>query len=203
MRKRVKVTSGSAAIAAAAVIPDPEAEQAPPHEVAGELPSSYPNPPGTMPWGQVIDDVIQIDVVGTYQRLRDDLSLGEDAHAYGELAAALDRADRNFHSAVLLARAAKLEQEKIDRQVEGRLEILRTTARQELEQEKADGKRSKAPTLEEVADRCRASWPDEWEALNRNKDEIHAARASCEGLQSAWSSRAQSLRKLIERYGGA
>jgi hypothetical protein len=203
MKSRKKLASGAAAVAAARVIPDPDAEELPPHEERRNPPIATKD--RGWPWSIVIDEVSGVDVEAVYRRLREDLSLGENAHAYGEIHSALDRADRNWHDSVLLARAAKLEQEGVDREVQTRLEVLRTTARAELEQEKADGKRSKAPTIEEVTDRCRANWPDEWESLHRRSDEIHAARSSCEGLQAAWGSRSQSLRRLVDRYvaGGA
>jgi hypothetical protein len=222
------MTGATAADVAAALVPDPTAEVAPPRERAPaeapphEEPESQPIRGSDVgsdhdrgiglgasadAWAAVIGDVVRLDVRATYQRLRSELELGdvEPVHAYGQIHKAMDRAERNYHDAVLLSRAAKLEQERIDREVQARLEILRTTARKELEQEKRGAlpeksKASPRATSEEVLDRVRSGWPDEFTARQRETEEMHAARASCEGLVAAWSSRAQTLRKMAERY---
>lgn len=220
---RRKVSSGtSAAVAAdvaASIIPNPEVEQAPAKERAHvEAPPYQTREPGEddaglgiglgtreRAWGAIVEDVVRVDVERTYKRLRAELALGDNANAYGEIHQALDRAERNFFDAVLLSRAAKLEQERVDREVEGRLEILRTQGRKDVEAAKRaeldpKSKATGRATLQEVEDYVRSSWPDEFAARKRETEEMHAARAACEGLVTAWSSRAQTLRKLAERY---
>jgi hypothetical protein len=204
--RRKKTTEAAAAHAASQIIPEPDTG-APPREEeraepqgaeeradltrAGDAPAHDEG----NPWGVIVEDVRRINVAETYERLRADLMLGDLAHAYGEVAIALDAADRNYHDAVLLARATKLEQERVDREVNERLEVLRTSARGELEKEKG-GKRA---TLEEVRDRVQANWPDEFGRLSRRTEEMHAVRGTVDGLVDAWASRAQSLRKLADR----
>lgn len=150
-------------------------------------------------WRTIIEDVVTIDVDETYQRLRDALSLGDNAHAYGEVAQALDSADRNYFDSILLTRAAKLEEQRVEAKANEVLEVIRSAARSELEAEKKNGERSKAPTIQDVEDRMVASWSETVIGKRREIAELHAARAVTEGLSSAWSSRAQSLRKLLER----
>lgn len=91
---------------------------------------------GNGPWGVVVTDFDQLNVEETYRRLRDGLSLGSNALNYGVLAEALDLAERNLFDAGRLARAAKLEQERIDLACDEELEVLRSAARDDLEREK-------------------------------------------------------------------
>jgi hypothetical protein len=170
---------------------------APPHEsiVPPKQEKEVPTP-----WGVVIDDVVRIDVSATFARLSEEITLGDGATEYGAVLQALDRADANYVEAVKLSRAAKLEQERIDRKVAEDIETMRTAVRGELEREKKSGERSKAPTLQDIEDRMIANWPTEYSRLRRRSEEIHAARAVAEGLEMAWRSRASSLRSMADRY---
>lgn len=156
-----------------------------------------------LPWGSIIDSVLSVVPEESFERLRSGLTLGADHVSYAHVAAALDSADRLYFEAVTLVRAAKLEEQRVDREIEMRLEVLRTSARTDIETEKrkaADEVKSKAvgrATIEEVKDRCRANWPDEVASLERRSQEHHAARAVAEELATAWRSRASSLRELI------
>lgn len=151
-------------------------------------------------WGAIVDDVVRIDVRATYEHLRDSLSLGDGVTEYGTLLSALDQADRNYVDAVKLARATKLEEQQVDRKVSEELEVLRSTARDELEHEKSEGKRSKAPTIQDIEDRMMSNWPTKVHELRRRSEEMHAARAVAEGIEVAWKSRAASLRSMVDRY---
>ena len=108
----------------------------------------------------------------------------------------------------MLVRAAKLEEQQVDRTVAMRMEVLRTAARSKIEEEKraaakeSGSKASGKATLEEVRDRCYADWPDEVSSLERRSQEFHAARAVVEELAQAWRSRAASLRELITGLRG-
>lgn len=219
--RRRKVPAGEAASRAAELIPDPAAGggvEAPPHETAStrvDAPatsSSTPSAPAGErgPWGTIIDAVLSVDPAATFARLRDELSLADpDDHvSYPVVSIALEAADRRYFEASLLVRAAKLEEQRIDREVEMRMEVLRTAARTEVEKDKREAaketgsKASGKATLEEVRDRCRANWPDEVASLERRSQEYHAARAVAEELATAWRSRAQSLRTLAEGLRG-
>lgn len=190
-----------------ALIPPADVSDAPPHEDTGvgvpeheEGHGEGAAPARADGWGTIITTIRGIDVAKMYQRLYDELVLGEGASEYGSILHALDRADRNIVDAERLVRAAKLEQERVDRNVAIELEVLRTTARKELEAEKAAGTRSKAPTLDDIRDRMTGNWPTKMGEVNGPSEEIHGVRSVCEKLEVAWRSRAQSLRAMADRY---
>lgn len=151
-------------------------------------------------WGPVVETITRIDVAAVQERLYRELTLGDGVTEYGAILHALDAADRNIVDAARLERAAKLEQQRVDREVNIELEVLRTAARNELEREKAEGKKSKAPTIEEVSDRMLNNWPTKVSQLEDQTHQIHAVRAVCETLTQAWRSRASSLRAMADRY---
>lgn len=188
------------------LIPSGDVSDAPAHENVGGAPPHEPDAAGGgggilgTGWGTIVQDVRTLDVEAMYRRLYDDLVLGDGVNEYGAILHALDRADRNIVDAERLVRAAKLEQERVDRAVAIELEVLRTTARKELEAEKAAGTRSKAPTLDDIADRMTANWPTKMGEVKAHSEEIHGVRSVCEKLEVAWRSRAQSLRSMADRY---
>lgn len=159
------------------------------------------------PWGNVISDVFSIDIEVTYNRLTHELSLGSDVTQYGAVLSALDVSARNAFDAVRLARAAKRKDEDVAREIDERLEVLRSTARELLEsekkQQKKDGATVKAATLQEIKDRMVATWPDEMQSLETRKSYMHGAFRSIEGLEKAWWDRCQSLRKIADRFTAA
>jgi hypothetical protein len=211
------MSTAEATTLAASIIPDPSVfEAAPPpeprlraHDSADEV--EEPPPPtddARGPWGAIIDSVLKLDPEATFGRLRADLSLDADHVSYAHVAEALDQADRRYFEASVLARGAKLEEQRVDREIAIRMEILRTAAREKLETEKraaAEKVGSKAmgkASADEVRDRCFADWPDEMRSLERRSEEYHAARAVAEELATAWRSRASSLRELLAGLRG-
>lgn len=217
--RRKKVDPAEASARAREIVPDPSAlPDAPEEEGPAERSAARAEPdeePSTRvdagdaapgPWGAIIDSVIQVEPRTLFTRLRAELGLGEpgDVMSYQVVALALEAADRNYFDAILLTRSAKLQEQREERGIEERMEVLRTSARAALEKEKREAiaaSGSKAvgkATLEEVRDRCRSSWPDAVSNLERRRDEAHAARAVCEELATAWRSRASSLRELIQ-----
>ena len=157
-------------------------------------------PQVSTPWGGIVSDYSTIDVASTYTRLKSALTLGDGATEYGHILAAMDAAERNCLDASLLARAAKLEEQRVDRECQELLEVLRTQARNELELEKAAGTRSKAPTIQDIDDRMTANWTVRVRGLKRSMEEMHGARAICDALVDSWDSRAQTLRTMAQRY---
>lgn len=129
------------------LIPEPGAARPPP---PGEEGSGEEKPwMNRGQWGTVIEDLRNVEVEKTYQRLRRDLSLGEGATEYGVVLKAADLAEQNAFEASVLARAAKLEQERVDLECDKELELLRTLAREELHQERL--KAPEAPAEEEAS----------------------------------------------------
>lgn len=201
--RRRKIAGGAAAAATDQQPEEPESsyEEREVPTQSSPAPARFP-----LPWGGVIDDVFRFDVDEFYQRLNGTLSLGDGATEYGAVLRALDNASRNAWDAARLVRAAKIADEKYGSEIDERLEVLRTTAREQLEREKteakADGKAAKAPTLQEVADRMLANWPDEMRSLNGRKGEMHGAFRSIEALEKAWWDRCATLRVMAERFQG-
>lgn len=167
-------------------------------EAAAELVPGLPQWERRGHWGAVIESVEQVDPPALYRELVAALRLGEAATDYGTVHRALDNAEHNAFRAGQLARAAKLEQERVDRTCDQELEVLRTRARKELEQEKG----GKKATLQEVDDRMMAAgtgWPDLVSRLKRRKDEAHAQRGTCEHLEESWRSRCNTLRVMATK----
>lgn len=152
-------------------------------------------------WEKVVDLTFSFDPVELRDRLYREIELGVDRTEYGTILAALDRADRNAVDAQALARLAKLEDEAFGQEVEERLGVLRAHAVDALEAEKAAGKRSKAPTLDDIRGRMVADYGDEVRALERRRAELHGAARVLESLHDAWRSRAASLREMASRRG--
>lgn len=149
-------------------------------------------------WGSVIESVEQVDPPALYRELVAALRLGDRATDYGTVHRALDGAEHNSFRAGQLARAAKLEQERVDRACDQELEVLRTNARKELEGEKG----GKKATIQEVEDRMMkagSGWPDLVSRLKRRKEEAHAQRGVCEHLEESWRSRCNTLRVMATK----
>lgn len=226
MGRRLKGGSGLAAERARQIVPVIGAEEAPPHESAHadgaytqEMTEEFSDaqaqvqarvdresPRGDSSerggrWGPVTTTILSVgDPRAAYDRLRAELTLGDGATQYGEILAAADGAERNMLDASRLHRAARLEEEDVRHDVGKREEVLRSAARAELEKEKLAGERSKAPTIQDVTDRMLAAWPDEVHSLARKRDEIHGVVAVTETLETAWRSRASTLREMLARY---
>lgn len=212
MERRRKVSPAEATSRASEIIPDESGIAPPPprEEASTRVNTTETRAPSSArgPWGTIIDSVISVDPEVAFARLTRELSLNSDHTSYAHVAQALDLADRRHFEAVTLMRSAKLEEQRIDRETEMRLEVLRSSARREVEEEKrkaAEAAKSKSmgkATLEEVRDRCYASWPDEMSSIERRREEYHAARALTEELAVSWRSRAASLRELIAGLRG-
>lgn len=189
--------------------------QAPAAEEGGERWAGDPEEPQVpeparkdrhpMPWGLVISDVFNLDVHKTFKRLEQELTLGDGATEYGTLLHAVDKSARNLYEAARLSRKAKLVDEQFSDELDKRLEVLRSSAIVALEEEKAKGLRSKAPTIKDIEDRMLASWPDEMTSIRTRKAEMHGAFRAIEALELAWRDRCQSLRTMAQgqRSSGA
>ena len=151
------------------------------------------------PWGTVVTSIYNIDIQATYRRLTDELSLGDGATEYGAVLAAMDGAERNAFDATRLHRHAKMEEDRVTMEVDKKLEILRSSSRAELDKEKSDGIRSKAPTLQDIEDRMIASWPDDVAKHRQKIAEIHGAARVIEDLAGLWRSRCATLRVICEK----
>lgn len=157
-----------------------------------------PNAP--LPWGSVVKSVFSLEVEATYRMLEAELSLGDGATEYGTVLAAVDRSSRNLFLSVRLARTAQIVDEQYSMELDKRLEALRTAAAGFLEEDKKNGLRSKAPTLEDIRLRMLADWPDEVTALTKRKSEMHGMLRVIEALEPAWRERCESLRTMAHQF---
>jgi hypothetical protein len=200
-RRRKKLGDDQVAVEpaeAAAPLEDALPEE-PETVVDADDPEKGPFPIGA-PWGSVVRDVFRLDVNETFDRLRAELYLGDGALEYGVVAAALDKSKHNAFIAACLTRAAKRADEAYAAPLVQRLEVLRTTARTELDAEKAAGTRSKAPTIQDIDDRMVANWPDEVAAIRSRKEQMHGAFRAIEALEAAWRERSSDLRAIAQRF---
>lgn len=156
-----------------------------------------------MPWGLVINDVFHLDVHKTYARLNAELTLGDQSTEYGSVLRAVDQGSRNLYDAARLARRAKLEDQNFSAELDMELEVLRTAAQRALEEDKARGLRSKAPTIQDINDRMLSAWPDRVTSIRARKEEMHGAYRAIEALQEAWRERCAALRTLANQFRSA
>lgn len=167
-------------------------------EVAAELVPGLQQWERRGAWGAVIESVESVDPPALYKELVAALRLGDRATDYGTIHHSLDNAEYNAFRAGQLVRAAKLEQDRVDRVCDQELEVLRTNARKELEAEKG----GKKATIQEVEDRMMkagSGWPDLVSRLKRRKEEAHAQRGVCEHLEESWRSRCNTLRVMATK----
>lgn len=153
-------------------------------------------------WGMVVEDVYRLDVWPVYERLRDGLRDG-DGNEYATVLRALDRASQNLFNAYRLHGAAILEAAREEREADAEMEILRTTARAELQAEAASGKRKGVVTKDEVADRCLANWPEQARALLGRRERAKQTAEIMGGLVEAWKRRHQALDAKARRAADA
>lgn len=168
-----------------------------------EEPEPAPKDRHPMPWGLVIRDVLHLDVHKTFQRLVEELTLGDNSTEYGSVIRAVDLSARNLFDAGKLTRKAKLEDEKFAMELDKRWEVLRSAASRSLEEDKLNGLRTKAATLDDIKDRMLATWPDEVTSIQVRKGEMHAAYRAIESLEQAWRERCQGLRVLAQQFRSA
>lgn len=201
---RRRIASQSSPEAAPPLSPVPPVAVKTAAESAAEL---VPGLPANQPWesrgkwGVVIESVEEIEPAALYKDLVALLRIADGATDYGTVHHAMNDAEYNAFRAGKLARAAKLEEERVDRVCEQELEVLRTTARKQLEAEKG----GKKPTLQEVEDqmmRAGTGWPGLVAGLNRRKSEAHAQRGTCDHLETSWRSRCNTLRVMATKLKG-
>ncbi len=172
-----------------------------PHEREGGEPESFPWE-GTGKWGKVVSDLYSINVEATYVKLKSALSLGEGATEYGVVLRAADKAEQYAFEAGQLARLAKLEQENVDLECDKELEVLRTQAREELEDERSKQPEEKpepaASTEEPVTEQEGA--PPATARKGRKKAEPKPARRAPtiqdleDKMMANWPKRVKSLK---------
>jgi hypothetical protein len=205
MIRRRKVSGSAANAPDSEATPDPGSERwaGNPEEPAAAAvadPVAQKDDRHPFPWGLVISDVFNLEVHKLFKQLELELTLGDGATEYGTLLHAVDKSARNLYDAARLCRKAKLVDEQFAEELDKRLEVLRSSAVAELEEEKLKGMRSKAPTIKDIDDRMLKNWPDEYGAIKSRKAEMHGAFRALEALEGAWRDRCQSLRSMAQGH---
>jgi hypothetical protein len=203
VRRRKAVVGDSAAIdevfgddAVAAVV-DASGDDDSAHD--GERSVRRPDLRPGVAWGNLVTDTLKIGNPATLaQRLRDELTLGDERVSYGSVVAALDRSAANLDAAGRLHRAARVEEARFELECAGRVGLLRSTAQDQLMAEYKE-KRRRSPTNDDIEERVLSMWPDEYSSIKRRISELHAATRSLETLRDAWASRCADLRIMAQR----
>lgn len=139
-------------------------------------------------------------VLGDYDRLEDELSL-EGAATPEQVRAALNRVERCASDAHLLFMFAQAEFEKFEQESVQYLAVMRDKATRLLQQEKDDGKRSKAITDADVASTMTRLFPDEVPAIERRRTADKHAVKHLESLATRWANRYKSLSSMVNPRG--
>lgn len=91
---------------------------------------------------------------------------------------------------------ARITRDLFDAEAAIALASMRENAALELENEKDAGKRSKAPTIQDIQDRAAAKYPDEWRDINRRQIEVRKAVENLENLAERWARRSWTLASM-------
>lgn len=158
---------------------------------ADELPRANPQ------WGAVLDEIYRIDVRKVYEQLSRELTVDWGSMSLGRLHQLANSADARAFEAAKLHRASKLEEERVEDEIERQFASMREAARRELAVDKAEKKIARAPSAADVDDRVRQRWPDRWRKLREQKARIHGGVQACEELLASWRARSATLRAML------
>lgn len=145
---------------------------------------------------RIVEHVFQVDLWVTYERLERDLTLGEERSDYASVRKALDKAEDNARLAHRLYVNARVEQERYDIEQRPVRAKMREEATKELSDEKKEGSRTKAITIEDVTDRASIMFPDEWKAQEIESLKVRKTVETMERLADLWKSRCSRLDTL-------
>jgi hypothetical protein len=145
-----------------------------------------------------VSTVFSLDVKAAYDELTEELRLPIPVDD-GELMPMLSAVDtrrvqaRRLHQKAVVA--AK-ERKALD---EEKLEAMREQASDALNQERAEGKRSKAPTVADIRSRMVSEYGDEVRAIEMRRRELEAAAEVMGELADAWAARGETLRAVARK----
>jgi hypothetical protein len=156
-------------------------------------------------YSRIVKTVFDVpDPSEVFDRLRKELSLGMQASRadYGTTIDALDRAESNAQEAAELAINAKLAHELYLADQVALRGALREQALARLQAEKAEGKRSKAITNDDIDGAIASMFPDEYRAQSQRDAEARGMLAATESLAERWRERARDLRAHVQTVRG-
>ena len=149
-------------------------------------------------WAGLVDVVLDIaSPAALYRTLVDDLTIEDGALDYATVRQAVERAARNYYEAKRLERAAKLHEKEYTLSTEKRIEVLRSTALEELRKNRKAGEG--AITKQMIRFKMLENWPAEFSTIEKRTAKLHAAVRTFEGLSEAWNHRNSQLKIMLER----
>lgn len=137
------------------------------------------------------------DVEGTWQKLEEQLRVGEDRSDRGVLLRALDNAETNARLAHRLWMTGKYEQTRYETTNKIVFGAMRDAATKVLQKEKDQKLRSKQITEEDVETMSALLFPDEYEAQTLRRRKVELMVKSLENLNELWLKRCSALETML------
>lgn len=134
-----------------------------------------------------------------YAKLEAGLRVGERRSEPGILAVALDDAEANLFLAQRLYVTASIERERWVLENTAISASMRDEAHRALQQEKAEGERSKQITDADVNAKVSQLFPDQWAAQELARLRIEKTEKSLGVMVDVWTSKCRSLQVLLGR----
>jgi len=148
-------------------------------------------------FARIMEKVIVEDPLGTYERLEEQLRIGEDRSDRGVLLRALDSAESNARLAHRLFISAKLERERYELNNKIIFGAMREAANRVLQREKHEGLRNKQITEEDLETMSAQLFPDEYEEQSIRRKKAELLVKSMENLADLWRQRCSALEVML------
>lgn len=162
--------------------------------------SSNDGPTMGVGYERIIARTFDIDEWAEFEAIESALRVGNPTRAeYGILVTALDDAEDNARRAHRLYCNAVVAHElfEVDARV---IEAgMRDQASAELEREKVEGSRSKAPTIADIEARMATLFTDEVRSLAERRAKAKQSVAHLERIADLWRSKCRSLQVMVEK----
>lgn len=150
----------------------------------------------------IINSIFKMDYGEEFQRLRDNLTVGDGRTDYGTVNMALDRAQDNAFDAYNLFLSAKRDYERytIDRKIIWA--TMRDEAHAILQAEKKAGDRNKTITDDDVQAKMAELHPDEFRHVEMQEREFKLAVDAAENLSERWAKKSADLNTMLHKLKG-
>lgn len=151
---------------------------------------------------RIVDALFDLpDPMAEYLAIKASLTFGGRASSlsYGQLVDALDDAQSVAERASRLLASAKVTHDAFEMDAQVIEGALREQAVADLQQQKAEGKRSKAITNDDIAAVMAAAFPDEYRDLQSRRSKAKRTVLAIEQLYDRACARAGDLRAMVQR----
>jgi len=146
---------------------------------------------------RIIESVFVIDYKREWERLHEDLTVGENRGDYDTIRRCLDAAEDNALKAHKLAMNVKLEFDRYKMDLEATQSAMRSEASEVLEAEKAAGERKKSITEADVRAKMVELHPDEFRSQELEVRKFELTVRQAEKLSEVWSQKSRTLNAII------